>query len=89
MSELKISGPELHNNDEDYADVCTYVSLEGGDWKFTLSLAKDTGTIYKGPVQFAKPEDCFEETKEIPPEIVVDVYSNILARATEMLKELE
>lgn len=84
---MKITEPQLHHNDDDYADVVTYILVGNTDWKFVMSLEKETGNISDGDVQCAEhPNGAFEEAEHAPPGVAVRAYDGLRQRARNLLE---
>jgi hypothetical protein len=73
---IKVSQPEIYN-DWNYVDADIYVTHGSDEWRFTVSLDKETGEIYDGDITFAaSPEDHFDPpTKDELSKLTVDVQA--------------
>lgn len=70
LPSVKASG--LFNSDEDYADFEIFIANnDESEWRYVVSLDRDTGAISTANPQFSKNQDeKFEETGARPPEKV-------------------
>lgn len=89
-TKIEVSQPEIYN-DWHYVDADIYVTHGSDEWRFTVSLDKETGEIYDGDITFAaSPEEHFDHpTKEELSKLTVDVqtaFEHMRPAAVAMLK---
>lgn len=83
----KCSEPEIISQCPDYADVATYITHAGVDWKFTTSLNKEDESIFDGAIQSCDADGLFEESDVPPPNSVTVAFIPLREKACLLLIE--
>ena len=77
----KPSAVELVNDCNDYTDVVLYIGngngTSGEDWKFGITLCKETGVVYAATPTYAPDGDADFVQREDVPEAVLTVYREL------------
>lgn len=79
--------PYVHQNTDSYADV--YIQINAGgeaDWKFVVSLDKESGNIYESDPQFSSAHDIgFDVSETDPPNDILEKFYALRPKAIELL----
>lgn len=87
---MKITEPFLFNDEDLYADVWTCIQVGAQDWKFIMSLEKETQTIYDSDLEVAEhPDGCFDHAPGDAPGVVQRAYDKLRPKAAALLEALK